>query len=280
MARRAGREGGVESGLSGGPQMIRFVHLFNYPAGISKADGESWYLREHVPRVKELPGVVRYRSWQQVDVGIPYPSAGAPAPFDQFVRRTELCFEAFEAWHKAYRTNPELWALAREGQTGFGQFECMFLNEEPEFDLLRDAPQQQYKYMTLPLWWPKGRPETDENEEIFIDSYCFFYAANVSFSDGEDWYLGHHTREGKQLPGMKHYRTWRTIRVPQEPGSPLQPNRWVRLTELGMSPQAYIADMVNPETKIRFTRSPVGNVIGGWLNISIKANQADDFLAR
>ena len=26
---------------------------------------------------------------------------------------------------------------------------------------------------------------------------------------GEEWYLGHHTREGKQLPGIQTYITWR-----------------------------------------------------------------------
>jgi len=258
--------------------MIRFIHHFNYPSEVSRADGEAWYLGTHVPLIRELPGVVRYRSWRQIDVGIPYPSAGAPTPHNQFVRRTELCFEDHAAWQTAYRSAPQLWSRAPERRLGFGEFECMFIGEEPEFDLLRDAPPQHYKYMTLQLWWPRGRPEIDENEEIFIDSYCLFYAPHISFADGEDWYLGHHTREGKQLPGMRHYRTWRMIRVPEEPGSPLKPNRWARLTELGMSPTAYIADMVNEETRIRFTRSPLGNVIGGWMNISIKLNQVDDFL--
>lgn len=31
--------------------MIRLVHFFNYPEGVSRADGEDWYLGEHVPRV-------------------------------------------------------------------------------------------------------------------------------------------------------------------------------------------------------------------------------------
>ncbi|MGH8598233.1 MAG: hypothetical protein ACREXT_16390 [Gammaproteobacteria bacterium] len=259
--------------------MIRFVHLFNYPSGVALADGEGWYLGEHVRRVGELPGVRRYRSWRQVEVGIPYPSAGAPSPFNQFVRRTELCFDDIDAWQRAFKAAPQLWNRAQAGKPGFGEFECMLLHEQPEFDLLRDAPPQHYKYISLQLWWPKGRPESDEAEEIFIDSYCFFYAPKIKFADGEDWYLGHHTREGKQLPGMRHYRTWPTIRVPDDPSAPFQLNRWARLTELGMAPKAYIANMVNDETRIRFTWSPLGNVIGGWINISIKPNQFEDFLA-
>jgi len=258
--------------------MIRFVHLFNYPRGISRKDGDSWYLARHVPVVRELPGIVRYRSWPQVDVGIPYPSAGAPTPFDQYARRTELCFESLAAFQRAYKANAELWTTAGEGKVGFGAIEGMLLHDEPEFDLLRDAPQQQYKYMTLALSWPNGRPEIDEDAEVFIDSYCLSYSLKISFTEGEDWYLGHHTREGKQLPGMKHYRTWRTIKAPDELRTPIDLNKWVRLTELGMSPAAYITDMVNDETRVRFTPSQYGNVLGGWLNISIKFGVMDDFL--
>jgi len=37
--------------------MIRFIRLFNYEEGVSLDDGESWYLSEHVPLVKKLPGM-------------------------------------------------------------------------------------------------------------------------------------------------------------------------------------------------------------------------------
>lgn len=265
--------------------MVRFVHLFNYAKGVSREEGEAWYLNEHVHQVRRLPGIVRYRSWRQVDVGIPYPSAGAPTPFDQFVRRTELCFGDLATALKAVMGNPTLWMPSKEGTPGFREFECMFLDEEPEYDLLRDVPPQQYKYITMPLCWPKGRPEVDETEEIFIDSYCVAWGPPVSIADAEDWYLGHHTREGKQLPGMKHYKTWKTIRVPEKPSSPLRPNKWYRLTELGMGPNAYKVTMVNNDTRIRFTPSPVAAALGrpwvgvGWLNISIKLDQVENLLA-
>gem|GEM_PF-6336614 len=63
--------------------------------------------------------------------------------------------------------------------------------------------------------------------------------------------------------------------------SPLKLNKWARLTELGMSPNAYKVTMVNEDTRVRFTPSPFGQgrgVLGGWLNISIKLDQFDDFL--
>jgi len=264
--------------------MIRFVHLFNYAEGISEKDGERWYFEEHVPKVKKLPGIVRYRSWKQVDVGLPYPSNGLPTPFNQFVRRTELCFENEKAGIQTVMSHSELWQPSQKGVAGFREFECMFLDEEPEFNLLRDAPPQHYKYITLPLLWPKGRPQVDEYEEIFIDSYCLRYAPGVSWSEGEDWYLGHHTREGKQLPGMKHYKTWRTIHIQEPSESTLKPNKWARLTELGMSPAAFKATMINDDTRVRFTpptTRPTGVIEwsrGGWLNISIKISRFDDLL--
>lgn len=260
--------------------MIRFVHLFNYTEGVSKEAGEKWYVESHVPEARKLPGLIGYRSYRGVDVGIPYPSPGAPTPHDQFVRRSELIFEDVASAVAALRGSAALWKPATDGNPGFREFECMLLQKDPEFDLLRDAPHQQYKYMTLPLWWPKGRPAYDDNAKIFIDSYCIAYRDDLTFAEGEDWYLGHHTREGKQLSGMKHYRTWRTVRVEEELPAPLDLNKWVRLTELGMNPDAYKATMVNDETRIRFTPSPLGGVIGRWLNIDIELDNFDDFLAQ
>lgn len=258
--------------------MIRFVHLFNYPDAISAEEGEAWYLTEHVPAARRLPGLVGYRSWKGFDAGIPFPSAGAPTPHDQFVRRSELWFKDVEAALAALGAGQELWQTCTGDGAGFREFECMLLPEEPQFDLLRDAPHQQYKYMTLPLWWPKGPPAYDDGAPIFIDSYCIAYRPTVGFAAGEDWYLGHHTREGKQLPGMKHYRTWRTIRVSGDACAGLNLKKWTRLTELGMSADAYRATMVDDETRIRFTPSPLGNVIGAWLNIDIHSGPGEDLM--
>jgi hypothetical protein len=222
---------------------------------------------------------VGYRSWAGFDAGIPYPSNGAPTPHDQFVRRSELQFEDVGSAIHALKGSVDLWAPAADGRPGFREFECMLLQAEPQYDLLRDAPPQHYPYMTMPLSWPKGPPEFDDRAEIFIDSYCIGYRRDVSLAAGEDWYLGHHTREGKQLPGMKHYRTWRTIQIEDELPAPLALNKWDRLTELGMSADAYRAAMVHDETRIRFTPGYV-DVIGRWLNIDIKPGPGEDLLGK
>jgi hypothetical protein len=193
-------------------------------------------------------------------------------------RRSELFFEDVNSATHALASDAALWAKAEGNAPGFREFECMLLPEQPQYDLLRDAPPQHYKYMTLPLWWPNGAPEPDDTAEIFIDSYCIAYRPDISLATGEDWYLGHHTREGKQLPGMKHYRTWRTIPVSEELPAPLRLNKWTRLTELGMSAEAFRATMVDNATRIRFTPSPFGSVIGSWLNIDIKPGDGDDLM--
>lgn len=88
-------------------------------------------------------------------------------------------------------------------------------DEEPEYDLIRDVPAQQHPYFTLPVDWKSGRrievPEPT-GEDLYRYVYFFAYRDEVSFDAGEDWYLGHHTREGRQLPGLVRYLTWRRRR--------------------------------------------------------------------
>jgi len=259
--------------------MIRFVHLFNYPENVSMEEGEVWYKGEHVPQVKRLPGVRRYRSWKAV-----YPPFRivAPDPFERFARLSELWFDSLAAAQQAIASNPALWHPALEGATGFREFEGLFLDEEPQFNLLRDVPAQQYKYITLPMMWPKGIPQIeDKPEDFIINVYMFNYVPEVPLIDAEDWYLGHHNREGKQIPYVVHYKTWKTLRASQEPSLPWNPNRFYRLTELGVtSLEAYRAtlDMVY-ETRVRFTPSPLGRVLGEWRNIFIKPEACEDLLA-
>ena len=46
-----------------------------------------------------------------------------------------------------------------------------------------------------------------------------------------------------------------------------------------MSPESYTAVMINEDSRIRFTTSPFGRVMGNYFNISIKLHIVDDFLA-
>ncbi len=77
-----------------------------------------------------------------------------------------------------------------------------------------------------------------------------------------------------------HYQTWKSIKMPEEKGSLLQPNRFHRITELGL-PEAALAwpeEGTPPRTRLLYTMSPFGNVLGEWRNIVIRPNQAKDLL--
>lgn len=263
-----------EFGFSTG--VVRFVHFFNYPEGVSIGDGEKWYFDEHVSAARALPGIVRYRTWY----GLPPIPMGAPDPYDRFVRMSELVFENMALCQQATIKNASLWISASRGKLGFGEFECVFLDEEPQFDLTKDIPVQQYKYIGFPARYAGGEPVYEDNDDEIMDVYMFNY--RVSVVDGEDWYLGHHVREGKisKQVGLKHYQTWKTLRIPEESGNPLKPNRFYRITELGLpgSARVWPKEGDPPKPRIIFTMLPIGNVLGDWRNIVIDPKQVEDLL--
>ena len=196
--------------------MIRFVHVFNYSAGVSRSDGEKWYLGTHVPAVKKLPGMRRYGIIGRGSrSGFPIPALARPLPSISSCAEPNCTSTITTYGGTRTGATPVCGRPRANARPDLGRSSaCSWTKSRSS--ICCATHQQQYKYMTLPLWWPKGRPEVDEDAEIFIDSYCLLYPPTISLTIGEDWYLGHHTREGKQLPGMKHYKTWRTIRVPQE----------------------------------------------------------------
>ncbi|MDD5190146.1 MAG: hypothetical protein PHE50_03785 [Dehalococcoidales bacterium] len=251
--------------IAHGRGVIRFLHFFNYPKDIAVEDGEKWYFHTHVPSAKKLPGIVRYRTWK----GLPSIKMWTYDPFDRFVRMSELVFENMDMCLKSTVHNPVLWSPAT-GQPGFNEFECMMLNEAPQYNLLQDVPVQQFKYMSNPAVFT-GAPEYDESEDTFIDVYMLNY--RVPVADGEDWYLGHHTREGrigKQL-GNKHYQTWKTLTIPETERGVIHPNRFYRLTELGLPDWTRGARRPGglPKSYLTYTRSPLGEVLNEWRNILI-----------
>lgn len=257
-----------------GRGLVRFIHFFNYPKNIPVEDGEKWYFSQHAPRAGQLPGLVRFRTWR----GLPPIKMWTYDSYDRFVRVSELAFENMELCLKATTRNPGLWRPYMEDKPGFNELECVMVDEEPQFDLLKDVPVQQFKYLHLPPEYTGDEPDYDESDDTFLDIYMFNY--RVSNADGEDWYLGHHTREGrisKEL-GRRHYQTWKSLDVPEEQDSPLKPNRFYRITELGLPDWARGIPRPggNPKSFISFTRSPLGEVIYEWRNILIDPDQVQE----
>jgi hypothetical protein len=252
--------------------VVRFVYYFNYPKDKPLDEAEKWYKQQHVPEVNKLPGIISHRTWK----GLPAIQWFTWDPWDRFNRLSEICFENLEMCLKATTRNPQLWSAP-----GFREIECAILDEEPQFDLLKDVPVQQYKHAHLLPKFVGGDPEFDESDDTFMDVYMLNY--KVPVVDGEDWYLGHHTREGrisKQL-GNRHYQTWKTLKVPEEKSSALKPNRFYRLTELGLPDYARgirAPGWARPKSYMTFTQSPLGEVIGEWRNILIEPDKFEDLL--
>lgn len=103
-----------------------------------------------------------------------------------------------------------------------------------EYDLRRDLPSQQHPYLTEPISWKTTPPPADEptDAELWRYVYFFRYRDEVPWVDGEDWYLGHHTREGRQLPGLRRYVTWRRRHLELDPAVTATLNGFARYTEL------------------------------------------------
>ena len=255
---------------------VRFLHFFSYPTTMSLEEGDKWYFSQHVPRAQKLPGLVRYKTWK----ALPPIKMWTYDPYDRFARVSELAFENLESCLQATTRNPELWALSTGDKPGFRELECMMVDEAPQYDLLRDVPLQQYKYAQLPPQFRGGDPWFDESDDTFLDIYMFNY--KVPNFDGEDWYLGHHTREGRILKqmGRRHYQTWKSMSIPEEPRSSLKPNRFYRITELGLADSYRGIPTPGagapPKSALAFTRSPLGEVINEWRNILIDPTQAED----
>ena len=88
--------------------MIRFVHFFGYPSGVSIDAGENWYLQEQVPKLNEVPGLRRHLSWRGLEAPDKF-SGGLPTPPNQLVRRSELWFDDLSSAQPAVLSNSALW---------------------------------------------------------------------------------------------------------------------------------------------------------------------------
>ncbi len=156
-----------------------------------------------IERIAAMPGVLQVEWWSARVV---------PQPED-----VKNSLNAYTGVLDVFTDSPDVIAESvlpvLEGELGgiFSFLRGIVSDAEPEFDLLRETPPQHIPYQHLPIVWKHGhgpvRREPTGND-LFRYTYFFAYRQDVSWEDGEDWYLGHHTREGKQLPNLVHYVTW------------------------------------------------------------------------
>lgn len=177
------------------------VYFFKHTEG----SDDAWYQDSWLPREIAIPGVLQTRSWKTLVA-----ERQAYTPPNEWDRMTEVRFASHNAAEAALCTTASLWRA--ENREGLERFEGIVVGPRAEYNLLADVPPQQYPFMTMPLAWRRGVPADippPSTTSLVRYMYFFKYAENVDPRLGEEWYLGHHTREGKQLPGIQTYITWK-----------------------------------------------------------------------
>lgn len=202
--------------------MLRWLFFLRYPDGVSKADGERWYLGTHTQEAKHLLGLRRYRSWAPLKATTA-PTWTTVERLNRWDRVTELGFDNWEAWFEAAVKHVPAYSPAPYGPRGF-ESESIFIGDSPDNDFLGNSPS------------PGGLPPT-ESDRLARWLFILRYGENTTFPAGESWYLGAHTQEAKLMSGLRRYVSWRAQPVPDALSSVVRP-KWDRLTELAFADMA------------------------------------------
>jgi hypothetical protein len=124
---------GCQRTIEDGPN-FRWLVAFKYPDGISKEEGDEWFLNQLAPQLTELPELNRFVSSKVLD-------APRCSPFH---RVAELWFDNSRAWHKAIVGNQHKFvkpSWAKYSQfpylEPYADFTGIFLLDRPESDHLQ-----------------------------------------------------------------------------------------------------------------------------------------------
>lgn len=122
---------GKEPNPEEGP-ILRWYQLIEYPAGVSVADGEKWYLETHSQEAKKQPGLLKYVSHRV---------SRNPPIVTPYHRVTEMWYRDFDAWRKAVIASPPKYtAPSWSNEAPFVNMVSTFVPYEPDVDFLRDDP--------------------------------------------------------------------------------------------------------------------------------------------
>ena len=199
--------------------MLRWVFFLRYPDGVSKDDGERWYLGTHTQEAKHLQGLRRYRSWKALKASTAPPWTTVDS-LNRWDRVTELAFDDWDGWHEAAVKHVPEYTPAPYGARGF-EFETIFIQDERDDDFLRSSP-------------APGFLSASDTDRLVRWLFILRYGNNTTKEAGEDWYLGTHTQEAKQMHGLRRYVSWRAQAAPASLIA-LAPPKWDRLTELAFA---------------------------------------------
>lgn len=133
--------------------VLRWFIMMKYPPGVTRAQGDEWFLKTHAPEVAKQPGLTRFFSyvpWPEV-IQLPgtWQKGSAPPPGTverQWDRVVELWYDNFRDWRRAVVESPPAytapsWATHKAYpflEPG-KQFVSAFLLERPTDEFLRDS---------------------------------------------------------------------------------------------------------------------------------------------
>ena len=131
---------------------LRWYVLLRYPEGVTRDEGDDWFLRVHVPEVVEQPGLYRFFSYLVIKDAPSLPGVWRtddkpPADITEsrWDRVYELWYETFSDWRRAVMEAPPAytkpaWATkdAYPFVKPYEDFVCSFILERPSDEFLRD----------------------------------------------------------------------------------------------------------------------------------------------
>lgn len=136
-----------------GKAFIRFVSFMAYPKGVSREEGEEWFLNIHVPEVCKQPGLLRFFSHKAYDKFYsPIPLADDVPDFANFEglffkkwdRVNEMWYETNSDWTNANTVNPPAYtkpSWAKYDKYPFfepmNDYVCTSILERPDQNMLR-----------------------------------------------------------------------------------------------------------------------------------------------
>lgn len=133
--------------------VLRWYVLLKYPDGVSREEGEDWFLNVHAGEVMKQPGLYRFFSYRVIKEPISLPGTWAPGqvPPPETVlaswdRVCELWYETFDDWRDSIIKSPPRYTRppwAKYDKYPFLEpyvdFVSSFILERPNDEFLRDS---------------------------------------------------------------------------------------------------------------------------------------------
>ncbi len=133
--------------------ILRWFIIFKYPEGVTREEGEDWFLNVHAREVMKQPGLYRFFSYRVIQEPIPLPGTWAPGkapPAELFLgswhRVIELWYDNFDDWRKSVIEVPPQYTKPSWTKYNkypflepFVHFVSSFILERPNDEFWRDA---------------------------------------------------------------------------------------------------------------------------------------------